>query len=406
MRELQLRLRVSQACSKEPGISGVWYVSVVRAVCVVGLALTGCTFEGAPGLGVDAAPDGPPDTPECLSYSTLFDTCTETPSNATDVLILTGASSYDTTTHVLSTGGVTSMPPFARLATTAGEIDVVFIASLTIAASANFRVQGPNPLVIASRGTIEIRGVVNVANAGAGNRSDCGTSTGANGLPNAGGSGGGGGGGFQGEGGFGGSGDKEGTPTPNANGGALAVMPAGLLGGCSGGLGGSTSVDSAGKGGGAIGFASASDIVVETTGVIHAGGGPGLGGGCAACGGGGGGSGGMILLEARAVTVSGILAANGGSGGEGGTGRNGEAGKPSLSAAVGGQGGDVNGGGGGHGSITTTLEGGDSTDRLNGGGGGGGGAAGFIAIGARELALPTTILSPEFTPWAFAPALQ
>jgi len=79
-----------------------------------------------------------------------------------------------------------------------------------------------------------------------------------------------------------------------------------LSGGSGGGLGGNGACGPAGAGGGALQISADASITVELGGVVNAGG----GGAPASCA--GAGSGGTILFEARAITVLGVLSANGG----------------------------------------------------------------------------------------------
>lgn len=195
------------------------------------------------------------------------------------------------------------------------------------------------------------------------------------------------GGGGAGHGGTGGAGGSD--PGEQVSGGAggrpygasAELIP--LLGGSGGGGGGSNNGGYGGGGGGAVQISAGGTLTVGSEAGINAcgaGGGPApiIGGG-----GGGGGAGGAILLEATAVGIAGILAANGGGGGGGWAGVNqpaaeaGQDGQLGTSLAAGGPGGGDGGSGGAGGAGAS----GDGVDgELNLAAGGGGGAAGRIHI--------------------------
>jgi len=89
-----------------------------------------------------------------------------------------------------------------------------------------------------------------------------------------------------------------------------------LSGGSGGGTGGNCTPG--GAGGGALQISANDTITVELGGVVNAGGGGAQASSCggatpAASGGSGAGSGGTILFESRAITIRGVLSANGGS---------------------------------------------------------------------------------------------
>ena len=372
--------------------------------------VAGCSFQHgqAPGGGSDAAAgDGgdPPDTAPCVTYSTVFDTCATGPSLPTmPVDLPPGKYTYDTGTGTLTTPTGDIAVPHVVVSASAGELDVWFVDSFTLQSGATLRAVGSRGFAIASQGAIQIAGVLDLNDGGAGHRNDalCGPLAGEPGDNDGGGAGGGGGGGFRGSGGDGSDGNADGQEkTDGGDGGdAASARPASPIGGCRGGKGGNgngTLGGQGGSGGGAVYLASALSIAVP--GVIDAGGGGGLAGGNNGEGGGGGGSGGMIVLEAATVTVNGILAANGGGGGEGNTnGIRGENGRRDATRAAGGAGGDFSGGDGGDGGAGGTLNGATTNDVRNGGGGGGGGGVGFIAISGSPATNGGTI-SPALQVW-------
>jgi hypothetical protein len=155
-----------------------------------------------------------------------------------------------------------------------------------------------------------------------------------------------------------------------------------LMGGSAGGVGDLFS----GAGGGAIQLVAGTSISVGAPGIISAGGGGGYdGSGAGDYAASAGGSGGALLLEAPAVTVEGLLEANGGGGGGGLDGPSiASDATPASIAAAGGAPGTT--GVGGAGSAGTTVNGGDGAvgDPPTGPGdtapGAGGGGAGYIRI--------------------------
>ncbi len=370
--------------------------------------LLGCSFEHGtpPNVTGDGAIDGDGSDGGCTSFSTLVDTCVMTPGN--DPLVLTaGTWTYNTDTQVLSNGSIATMPTSMVIDAAAGPIVIIFVSSFTVEAGATLRGTSPNlhrPFGVIATGEIRIEGTIDVADAGAGARTDieCGALGGKPGMNGNGGAGGGGGAAFQGKGGNGSKGNLDG---PNANGGmggnAIPMMPASPIGGCDGGRGGDGSGNGGqgGDGGGAVYLASGTSIAIS--GVIDAGGQGGEAGGDNGDGGGGGGSGGMIVLECDVMNISGVVVANGGGGGEGNTnGIPGENGPRSTMAAKGGANGDGNGGDGGAGGAAIENDGSTTTDHQNGGGGGGGGAAGFVAIRCPAPAIAASaVISPDHDPW-------
>lgn len=317
---------------------------------------------------------------------------------------------YNTTDGtLLDPQNVSSTPPTMMV----GDVRVISVESLTIAANVTLRVKGSVPLVIASWGTLDVSGTIDVASKdglpGAGAQpaatpsTFCATHLSATAAENGAGGGGGGGGAMQSSGGPGGAGNNGGD-----NGGAGAVgaltSPPLLAAGCPGDKGGNggNAGGAAGLGGGAIQLTARTSISLAASARINAGGQGGRPGAGGTGGGGGGGAGGMIGLETPALTVmpGAILAANGGGGGQGGgnaggTPGPGQDGQIAATAALGGRTGS--GGNGGNGSISATAATNGANDGAGGGGGGGG--AGYITIkamsrndsGATYSPLPTVI---------------
>jgi hypothetical protein len=373
--------------------------------------LAGCSFQHAepPNALRDGGGDGVVDMFDApCSYSSLFDTCA-TMMGTTGLTLTPGEWTYNTDTHVLALNGNVMTPPSSMVINAAdGPLDIIFVSSFTLQSGATLRPTSPTlhrGFGIASTGPIEIVGIINSSDAGAGARvdADCGASTGKPGQDLDAGGGGGGGGAFKGKGGDGSKGNSDGTnSTGGAGGTAIAARPKSPIGGCDGGPGGDgdeTAGGEGGDGGGAVYLASGTSITIS--GVIDAGGGFGARGGNNGDGGGGGGAGGMIVIEARQIVLSGVLVANGGGGGEGNTnGVDGEAGTRTTMRAKGGANGDVNGGDGGSGGARIENDGESTADLRMGGGGGGGGAAGFIAIGGSVPVIAgSAIVSPDFAAW-------
>ena len=191
----------------------------------------------------------------------------------------------------------------------------------------------------------------------------------------------GGGGGFCGQGGagVGSSGD---LPSPGGTTyGTSDLVP--LVGGSSGGAGGGD-----GAAGGAVQLVAGMSILVGQAGMLQV-------GGDGARPNSGGGSGGAILLEAPSVTITGVLAANGGGGGAGQSGHGGN-GTPDSNPAVGAVDSiyHVMGGNGSAGEATNGMDGIESADWKSGGGGG----AGRIRINTSTGAATVTgTISPALT---------
>jgi hypothetical protein len=190
--------------------------------------------------------------------------------------------------------------------------DIYILKSLVIAQTAALRLTGPNPVILAVLGTVEIQGQLLVNGSGAigPNAGPGGFVGGASPGPGVGGLPGGaadpnsngGGASYCGVGGVAGA-----TSGAAAQGGTTygnaTITP--LIGGSAGGV-----VSANTAGGGALQIVAGQSITVFSFGAINAGG----GGTSNVNGTGGGASGGAILLEAPTVTINGNLGANGGGG--------------------------------------------------------------------------------------------
>jgi hypothetical protein len=201
---------------------------------------------------------------------------------------------------------------------------------------------------------------------------------------------GGGGGGYGGAGGLGGGG-------PPAGGVYNPDLTTQLIGGSSGGFGGSTFVDAAhgGAGGGALQLCALGSLIVN--GAISANGGYGYGiYGGDGVGGGGAGSGGGLLIQAGSVilTSNSVLSVNGGEGGDGAEG-------DQYTSAYG-------GGGGGGGRIliayadsetstgTVTALGGAGGNNIGYSGAAGNGGAGSVTF-LKDARVPALVALGTFT---------
>lgn len=362
-----------------------------------------CVVPDDGGAGSDGTPGGDAEDP-CRSFgSRHFDACAIPRPTGPMTLSSVGVYIFDTTTgSLLDPANVMSTPPSMVV----GELRVISVDSFSLVQGATLRVNGTHPLVIASWGTLEVSGTIDLSTtnltrgAGAALASTCAAHVATAGQ-NGNGGGGGGGGSLQSAGGNGGSGGN--NAADGGNGGTAVGTAPLLAGGCSGEKGGNDGGNTGGNGGvggGAVQLTAKISISIAATGRIHAGGAGGRPGPGASGGGGGGGAGGMIGLEAPALTITpgAILAANGGGGGQGGgnaggTPQAGQDGQLSATAANGGTAGS--GGDGGKGSVSTTagLAGGND----GAGGGAGGGGAGYITVKAATRNDSGATFSPPAT---------
>jgi len=410
----------------------------VIAVGAFALALgAGCTFKSSAPVAVgdddgdddgdDSSQDdsgvgpgrdaGPPDAPPdiCLTWipAAPFTPCDIAPEDRGAELVLDqpGTYLYNTNSGELTLdGGAPIEHAFQDIA--GDTIHLLSAASFEVGAAATLRVQGAKPLLIASWGAIDVKGIIDASSStasdsigAAANPTDCddGSVGGEGGMEDNGG-GGAGGGGFAGDGGgggFGGMGNTNGGPP-----GLAEDATINLRGGCPGGSGGLKTAGGVaaegGAGGGAIAMSALT--LISVTGKIQAGGAGGGGGTEDQAGGGGGGSGGMVWLDAQemvSVADAAVLAADGGGGGEGsgGPGTPGEAGVDGRSDGIVARGGTTggNGGDGGQGSGDNEVNGEDADPANTGGGGGGGGAAGVIRVNGTLDQDPAAIVTPDPT---------
>jgi hypothetical protein len=365
------------------------------------LAVDGVDPDGTAGDAGTTLPATLPFVPANLPAAALV-------AGAPGDLVVTGASCGGGTTAKIDTdGGSIGQCPllqagihyrFARVAQSDGSLVALFATRLfRLDAGITLTVTGALPLVIVAFDRVEILGkleagardVAGVAGGFAGRDivKDRGNGPGAGQASLV---GGGGGGSYCGRGGKGGSGNAGGAQY-----GSPEVSP--LVGGSSGASGG---VWGSGAGGGAVQLVAGIGITITGTASINVGGAGGMQSG------GGGGSGGALLLEAPAILVAGVLAANGGGGGSGegqsdGQGQGQVQGEDGQAGETRPRGGDAPGkvAPGGPGTGGAAIDGGDG--QLNSQfpdgsfSGGGGGGAGFIRINTGGGAANVTgILSP------------
>lgn len=317
----------------------------------------------------------------------------------------------------------------------AGGPDVVVIplTGFTVGAQGRVHLSGTRPVLFAVYGDASIVGELRASASGqvggvgtASSAALCAQGAGQPGgdavaslLQDVGGGGGGGGGaGFGGPGATGGMGSNRNADVRGAAGTAGGLegdaLNTPLRAGCAGGRGGAGDPPSGESGAGGAGGGGGGAIQVSVSGtlsvsgIVAANGGGGRGAMSFNGGGGGGGSGGAILLEANALTVlSGAkIGATGGGGGEGaneaGTSTPDQFGQDGADGAfpLGGEGGDSaanqHGGSGGDGAGVSATAGGNGASAFYAGGGGGGAGVGRVRLtGKASCAVAADTLAGE-----------
>ncbi len=293
--------------------------------------------------------------------------------------------------------------------------DLCVIAGTTVTVSASFVAIGSRPLVLVGIDAVNVTGSGTIDVSSTSTRTGAGHNEAACEVPNSGtsdggGAGGGAGGSFGTGGGNGGTGDTNGGAGGMAPGGVVRAaqpIPAFLRGGCPGGQGGAgngTNGGPPGDGGGAAHLIAGASIMIE--GNVFA---SGVGGKTHSGntgfreGGGGGGSGGMIGIDAPAISIAGIVAANGGAGAGGGGdvaggGTPGGDGTTIMFSTRAVHGAGDTGGGGAVGSDGTALGGTTASTAASGTAGGGGGGAGVGVIWIDGTVNGGLKISPPPTP--------
>ena len=355
--------------SRDPLVSVVYFRDVINWMLLVAfVASVGCALnvEPVPGEAQDAAP-----STECIIGG--YDVCGLVPG-----LNLTFASDtiFDTDSNGLCKLWPQEAGPDACL---------VYMESMTVTADGSLLLVGDRPLILVSRGDVELHGPVSVSSvtgerSGAGSNGACVAPT-----PSGSSSGGAAGGSFGGSAGPGGD-------DSNGNGGGISSpqisLPPHIRGGCSGGFAAEVF---GGASGGGLSISSLTTISNQSEILANGAGGGGGHAFSGGSGGGGGGSGGMIRLVAPSVFNDGVIVAHGGGGGGGARlddsyGTPGEDGNSAAMPAQGGPGGGDGAGDGGNGSgfdDESGWVGFDSSGAGGCGGGGGGGGAGFVVVGGN-----------------------
>jgi hypothetical protein len=345
-------------------------------------------------------------------------TLTSTVSNA---VLVDAVTTFDTDSGAI-TGGITRAAGTGTAAdigyTQVGGLGVFTFANLTVKTTGTVHFTGSRPVVFLVGGSATIQGVIDGSGGCYGTTRGCagpgggtggtfgkaatGCSPGGAGqtdLTTRGDSGGGGGGG----GASGAVGGKTGASAAGTAGSSCIASALEPLAGGSGGGGGGPGASAqpvGGGGGGALQITALQRIDVTGTITMGGEGGAGGAGSTNAAAGSGGGAGGAILLEAISVNIdaSGVLAANGGGGGGSGyttlTGKDGEDGKPSVDAALGGAtaGAPATSGGNGAAAMLPAQAAADAPSGNNGGGGGGG--VGRIYIRTQGQPTLLGVISP------------
>lgn len=397
--------------------------------------IAGCGFTGREAPDANQGSDAPvlgdaPIESRCETWTPFDgppDPCASSLGAPAD-LSIEGNASYNTGSGVLTVNGMTTTLPGTTLPrTTAGDLRVVNLSGLRVAAGAKLTVTGTLAVLFLVHGDVTVAGTIDgsalppaqlqIAAPGAESLL-CNApilslgSAGMKGTDDKDAGGGGGGGGFGEAGGNGG--DGFGRRLKGAKG-AKSNDYRPLRGGCSGGRGGDNEDDESNDaglpGGGGGGLAISARGMISVTGTILANGASGRGGASMAAGGGGGGSGGTIALDGARVGLAptAALCANGGGGGEGSGGAIGNSGQLvncTIGQTGGGATGSEIGGDGGAGGAVMQPSGSNANNGANamgleGGGGGGGGGVGWILLRARSpggLNNTSVVVSPEPTP--------
>ena len=395
---------------------------------VLAAALAGCGFRGVAltdaHAGADDAPLGTDGTTPADDATTRVDAAP-----TADATMCFGTGLLRICLDALPTGGVTLLGTIAtdgaactQLVAQASGPMLCVIAGTTINGPGATVVTGTRPLVLVAISTLSISGTLdlssNTARTGAGANfapiCNQATYTAGSGEDDGGGGGGGAGGGFGTPGATGGLGDTNDNlpPTPHMGQPGKAGMqqpkPTLLRGGCPGGSGGggsgtvtTTLGGPGGASGGALYLIAGSSITIGGN-VFASGAGGGAVAGAAGyeMGGGGGGSGGMIGLDAPAIEIDGIVAANGGAGAGGGGNVGGTVGAPGTTTSYNVRAahgvGDTSGtaGDGGDGTAVGATNALPLASTVSGGGGGGGGVGviwldGALTNGAKVSPPPT-----------------
>jgi hypothetical protein len=339
----------------------------------------------------------------------MFHAC-DLPAPTGGLRLDSGTYTYDTDRGELRAPGGQLMTAPASLTLQIGghAVRAVAVDELRIAAGAQLRAIGSQPLLLASFSRATVAGAIDVSSSqtvrGAGALASCEGQELLAGAASAKGGGGGAGASFGLPGGAGAAGaNDDQQPIPGGAARVAADWQVMLRGGCPGGTGGvgtagATPADSGrgGWGGGAIQLVAAEAITIA--GQIRAGG-AGGGSGSVYGGGGGGGSGGLVGIEAPSIQLAGgaRLLVSGGGGAAGAA--HGQPGQSGQDAPLDGSpaGGGLRahphaGDGGSGGTVGSSAQGGTAESD---GGGGGGGGAGFVALYRTTVEVSHGIVDPD-----------
>src|SRR5262245_52806997 len=141
---------------------------VLAAIAALAAA---CSFD--PGVGATQPDANAPDslgTPGCHSFSSQFDTCLLTPSDAS--LTLSGQHTHATTMGKLYNGTPPAAITRMQIAGKAGPLEVLIVDDFRMATNARLRATGTTPLAILAFGSIAIDAgaTIDVSAGGAGAR--------------------------------------------------------------------------------------------------------------------------------------------------------------------------------------------------------------------------------------------
>lgn len=347
----------ADTCEDDPGKQS-------PGACGCGVADTDSDGDATPDCN-DACPADPSQTAACLGFAPANFDPRPIDWSARPVATLNCGTTTVNTTDPDGAGPLVATitnwcgtAPVPMVQAQAGGPEAVIIAlrGLSLTSGNTLRLLGARPAIFAVDGDVNVAGTIDAdasgTSAGAGGNWNCGGSAGGNGSGDSNsGASGGGGGGFGTAGGLGGTGGGGSRGAAGSVRGGADLTP--LLGGCNGGRGGGCSAAGA-AGGGA--FQITASGTLAASGTLHANGASGSAGCGSEGGGSGGGSGGAIFLEAATLgTITAVMQANGGRGGAGAGGPSGGNGSTSSGASGTNGGNDCcNGGsgaGGGYGRI-------------------------------------------------------
>ena len=168
--------------------------SILMLGLVVGEVAAGCGFQSPAGAAADGgagSDTGHDGSGGCTSFATLVNTCQLSFDNN---LIVNGAASYDTDSHMLLIGGTSTSFVPKTVMIGLDQVDVISAHDVHLGISARLRATGSHGLVIIANHDflIDQDAQIDVSNGGAGARAACpnGATRGQNNSNGAGGPGG------------------------------------------------------------------------------------------------------------------------------------------------------------------------------------------------------------------------